>query len=39
MGYDSLRDGIVLFGGMNDKSRRVLSDLWEFDGKRWTQKP
>jgi hypothetical protein len=38
MGYDSLRDRIVLFGGVNNKPQRVLNDLWEFDGTRWTQK-
>ena len=38
MGYDSLRDRIVLFGGVNNKPQRMLNDLWEFDGTRWTQK-
>lgn len=37
MGYDSLRDRIVLFGGVNNKPQRILDDLWEFDGIRWTQ--
>jgi len=38
MGYDSLRDRIVLFGGVNNKPQRMLDDLWEFDGTRWMQK-
>ena len=38
MGYDSLRDRIVLFGGVNNKPQRMLNDLWEFDGTRWSQK-
>jgi CubicO group peptidase (beta-lactamase class C family) len=38
MGYDSVRDRIVLFGGVNNKPQRILNDLWEFDGTRWTQK-
>jgi hypothetical protein len=38
MGYDSFRDRIVLFGGVNNKPQRVLDDVWEFDGTRWTQK-
>ena len=38
MGYDTLRDRIVLFGGVNNKPQRILDDLWEFDGTRWAQK-
>jgi hypothetical protein len=38
MGYDSSRDRVVLFGGVNDKPQRVLNDVWEFDGTKWTQK-
>jgi len=38
MGYDSSRDRIVLFGGVNNNPQRILDDLWEFDGTRWTQK-
>ncbi|HWO39522.1 MAG TPA: hypothetical protein VNO32_62915 [Candidatus Acidoferrum sp.] len=38
MGYDPLRDRIVLFGGVNNDPQRILGDLWEFDGTRWTEK-
>jgi hypothetical protein len=38
MAYDSVRDRVVLFGGVNNNPQRILSDLWEFDGTRWTQK-
>lgn len=37
MGYDSSRDRVVVFGGVNNNPQRILSDLWEFDGVRWTQ--
>jgi hypothetical protein len=38
MGYDPLRDRIVLFGGVNTNPQHILGDLWEFDGTRWTEK-
>jgi len=38
VGYDPLRDRIVLFGGVNNNPQRILGDLWEFDGTRWTEK-
>ena len=34
--YDSDRRQVVLFGG-NDESG-LLTDTWEFDGTRWTQR-
>jgi len=31
MGYDAVRDRIVLFGSVNNKLQWVLNDLWESD--------
>ena len=36
MVYDSTRRRVVLFGGETESG--VLSDTWEFDGSRWTQR-
>lgn len=35
MVYDSARDRIVLYGGVDSNNTR-LSDSWEYDGKKWT---
>jgi hypothetical protein len=36
LAYDSIRQRIVLFGGMTPNGA-VLSDTWEFDGEAWAQ--
>ena len=37
-GYDSARDRVVLFVGVNDKPQHMLNDVWEFDGQTWMEK-
>lgn len=37
MVYDSARGREVLFGGYDSEEAMPPSDVWEFDGKRWTQ--
>ena len=37
MTYDSARQRIVLFGGVNDAGT-LLSDTWEWDGRTWMQR-
>jgi hypothetical protein len=36
MTYDSVRQRVVLFGGLGGGSSR-LNDTWEWDGQAWTQ--
>ncbi|MFV9507292.1 MAG: kelch repeat-containing protein [Oscillochloridaceae bacterium umkhey_bin13] len=37
MSYDTLRERVVLFGGV-DRDGTRLSDTWEWDGSRWSQR-
>src|SRR5262249_6568449 len=38
MTYDTLRNRVVLFGGL-DAGGKALGETWEFDGSKWTQQP
>ncbi len=33
--YDSARGRVILFGGIDFSSSRVMRDVWEWDGERW----
>ena len=38
MAYDSARNVIVLFGGLDDATQLASSETWEWDGNAWTQR-
>ncbi len=40
MAYDSIRQRVVMYGGLPGgmySGQKVLSDMWEWDGRQWTQ--
>lgn len=39
MGYDPVRQRVVLFGGLTYHGGSFLGDTWEYDGQTWTLKP
>ena len=39
MAYDVGRSRVVLFGGQNGTESHGMSDLWEYNGAEWTEKP
>src|SRR5262249_16934915 len=38
LAYDSVRDRVVLFGGLSNASGCVAGDTWEWDGANWTRR-